>query len=150
MLVSLKRKLINLQPFGYDFQTERISLISITKIRFEREFSFTKIRIKFEIQLLWRSNSLSSSELKTPSRTWKSGKNLPFEIFKLSFQPEMPLKVVFCPVLDQGHFVISIAIAKSLLYRDPNSEIYFVTDQEYAGFVKGNLLARPIANGLPN
>ena len=52
----------------------------------------------------------------------------------------MPLKIVFCPLQDQGHFAISIAIAKSLLYRDPNSEIYFVVDQEYAGFVKGNEL----------
>ena len=52
----------------------------------------------------------------------------------------MRIKVVFFPISDQGHFVISTAIAKSLLYRNPNSEIYFVVDQEYAGFVKG----RPI------
>lgn len=52
----------------------------------------------------------------------------------------MPLKVVFCPLLDHGHCVISIAIAKALFYKKPDSEIYFVTDQEYADFVKGNRL----------
>lgn len=42
----------------------------------------------------------------------------------------MPIKIVFVCLLDFGHLQIPIALGKSLLYRDPNNEIYFIVDKE--------------------
>lgn len=49
----------------------------------------------------------------------------------------MPIKVVFVCLLAGGHLQVPIALGKSLLFRDPENEIYFVCDEKHHKKLKG-------------
>ena len=49
----------------------------------------------------------------------------------------MVIKVVFIQFLSEGHLQIPIAIAKNLLFRDIDNEVYFITDKNYESSIKG-------------
>ena len=54
----------------------------------------------------------------------------------------MPIKIVFVCLPDQGHLQIPVALGKSLLFRDPTNEIFFVVDQQNEYKIKGMLTNR--------